>query len=121
MKRAIFIGLLLIVLFTIGCSSKASYDECLSDDPIEERNCFTAIAYHNVDPKVCEAMPEEENAQQANKGFCLGFVASVTGDIRICRNQANSYYANVCEIVYDRFFMGYDPMFEELKREYSKN
>ena len=113
------LSIFLILLFSIiGCTNQAKYDECKTGDYQEERDCYTALAYNKVDSKICENMPDDVNERQANKAFCLGFIASTTGDLQICRNQKTVYYKNSCKIIYERYFMGSDPEFEELKNIY---
>lgn len=117
-KLRVLLIISVLLISIIGCTSQSQYDGCKTGDYKEERDCYTALAFNKVDPKICEKMPEEVNERQANKAFCLGFVASATGDVRICRDQKNYYYQNACEIIYEKYFMGYDPEFEELKNKY---
>lgn len=86
-------------------------DSCRTGDYGFERDCYTSLAYKNSDPSVCERMPEDNNRRQANRAFCLGFVAAAVGDLSICRKQENLYYRNTCETVYERYF--FDPSGQE--------
>ena len=90
------------VIYVAGCVSqetKGKYngglDNCKTGNYDEERDCYTALAYKRVDYKICEKMPEDVNERQANKAFCLGFIASVTGDLSICRNQENMFQKQI--------------------------
>ena len=125
MKSAFISIILIVVLILAGCSDiyKSEIDACINDeDNKAEKDCFMKLVCKNQDFNLCEKMPEDTNARQANKGFCLAFVASLTHDLSICRNQKNRYYANVCEIGYQRWGLGYDPLeteeFRELKTKY---
>ncbi len=119
MNKKLIFGLCILVLFSSGCLNDEEFNSCITGDYEEEKHCFTALAYERLDPGVCEKMPDDVNRRQANKAFCLGFVASATGRVKICRDQNNQYYRNYCERVYERYFMSYDPKFEELKERYS--
>ncbi|MBI2131183.1 hypothetical protein HYU10_05460 [Candidatus Woesearchaeota archaeon] len=124
--RFAYISLVLIgILVLAGCSNtnKSEINTCINDeDSKAEKDCFMELVCKNQDFNLCENLPEDTNARQGNKGFCLAFVTSMTHDLRICRNQENQYYADVCEMGYQRWGMAYDPSgieeFEELRTKY---
>lgn len=100
--------LLMSVLLMCGCVGKNNLDECVSSDYLAERDCYISIAYNNFDVGVCEKMPEDTNDRQANKAFCLGFIAYVKDDVSICRKQQNQYYKNTCEIIFQRYMFEFE-------------
>jgi hypothetical protein len=109
----------LVFLFLIvGCTNQIENHKCLTGNYDEERDCFTALAYDSLNIKICEKMPEDNNERQANKAFCFGFLASIMGNDRICRDQKNDYYKNYCMLIFNRYFMSFDSEFEELKEQY---
>ena len=95
-------------------------DSCMSENYEAERDCYITRAYAEVNPGVCEGMPEDVNERQGNKAFCLGFMAAVMGRVELCREQPNLYYKNVCTIMFERYFFdsAYFREFEELKKQY---
>ena len=122
-----FISASVVIMLVIlaGClnTSGSEINSCINDeDSKAEKDCFMNLVCKNQDFNLCEDMPDDTNARQGNKGFCLAFVTSMTNDLGICRNQKNQYYANVCEIGYQRWGMAYDRSgieeFKELKTEY---
>lgn len=100
-------------------------EKCKTGVDLEEQKCFTSLAVGVLDERVCDRMPEDENFRQRNKAHCLGFLASATGDVDICRSRAG-YYANYCELLFQNYFFGRGGFalvggleeFEEFKKEY---
>ncbi len=86
-------------------------------DYLKERDCFTRLAYNNLDYHICEKMPEGENYRPSDRMFCLGFLAAMTGDLRICRDQKSVIYQNGCEYVVDKFWNNMHS-FDKLAKEY---
>jgi len=124
--RLSYLSLILIgILILAGCSNtnKSEINTCINDEDSEaEKECFMKLVCKNQDFNLCEKMPDDTAARQGNKGFCLAFVTSLTHDLSICRNQKSQYYANVCEVGYQKWGMAYDPSsleeFKELRTNY---
>jgi hypothetical protein len=126
MRKEIIGILICIILF--GCSNNTKIifnpnigsqsEDCLNpDDPDAEKDCFLSLICETKDFDICERMPVDTNDRQTNKGFCLAFVTSLTHDLSYCKDQENPFYANTCEMVYQRWMMSFEQAYENEFRD----
>ncbi|MBI2653237.1 hypothetical protein HYX02_00350 [Candidatus Woesearchaeota archaeon] len=124
MNSKTIVFLFVVTFILSGCSNtnKVEINSCTNKDSEAEKDCFLKLVCKNKDFDLCERMPDDTNERQSNKAFCLSFVTSLTHDLNYCRKQKNSYYANACEMGYQRWIMSFEPEyleeFKELKSKY---